>query len=201
MGINDEINRIAGKIEEAKAKITEKGGQTSSSSVNDLPQEIASIPTGGVLEILNLGRLEPNQTITISDEIWTKIKNAPTNYILSFIGGPSESYINYVYCVSSQESLFIYYNILGSSSVVQSLYMLVISSRTPAASLYLMQLPGIFYSSSYPDKSLLQWEQGVWTIKESNGLSSEQRFRTMAVGSELPSNINDIPQGALYGVY
>lgn len=200
MGINDEINRIAGKIEEAKAKITEKGGQTSSSSVNDLPQEIASIPTGGnSLEILDLGRLEPNQTITISNEIWTKIKNAPTNYILSF--APSESYINYVYCASSQESLFIYYSILNTSSITQSSYMLVISSETPAASLYLIQLPGVLYGSSYPDKSLLQWTQGMWSITELNGLTSEQRFRTMAVGRELPSDINNIPSGALYGVY
>lgn len=200
MGINDEINRIAGKIEEAKAKITEKGGQTSSSSVNDLPQEIASIPTGGnSLEILDLGRLEPNQTITISNEIWTKIKNAPTNYILSF--APSESYINYVYCASSQESLFIYYSILNTSSITQSSYMLVISSETPVASLYLIQLPGVLYGSSYPDKSLLQWTQGMWSITELNGLTSEQRFRTMAVGRELPSDINNIPSGALYGVY
>lgn len=203
MAINDEINRIAGKIEEAKAKITEKGGQTSSSSVNDLPQEIASIPTGGdSLEILDLGRLVLNQTTTISDEIWTKIKNAPASYILSFSETSLGNSTNYAYYVSFSESMFIYCNItwnLGSG--INSLYTLRISSDTSIASLYLIQLPGFMYGLSLPDKSLLQWTQGAWSLTESNGVYSEQSFRTMAVGSELPSDISDIPPYALYGVY
>lgn len=203
MAINDEINRIAGKIEEAKAKITEKGGQTSSSSVNDLPQEIASIPTGGdSLEILDLGRLVLNQTTTISDEIWTKIKNAPANYILSFSETSLSNSTNYAYYVSSQKSLFLYCNILGAvGSSVHPLYTLVIPSDTSTASLYLIQLPGFIYGLSLPDKSLLQWTQGTWSLTESNGVYSEQSFRTMAVGDELPSDISDIPPYALYGVY
>lgn len=203
MGINDEINRIAGKIEEAKAKITEKGGQTSSSSVNDLPQEIASIPTGGSsLEILDLGRLELNQSIIISEEIWRKIIKAPANYILSFSETSLGNSTNYAYYVSSQESLFLYCNIVGApGSSVHSLYTLAISSKTSTASLYLTQLPGLLYGDgSYPDKSLLQWTQGGWSLTESNGVYSEQSFRTMAIGSELPSDISDIPPNTLYGV-
>lgn len=204
MGINDGINRIAGKVEEAKAKIIEKGGQVTSTSINDLPQEIASIPNmGSSLEILDFGRIDSSQgNIPVPEEISEKIKSNPTNYALSFIDeAVLEKLRFYVYCVSSTNEGVIVYSNTSSTLISNILYMVIITPDTHSAVFSAMKIPGAIYGNSYSNNSLLQWVQGDWKIEESNGLYSKQSFRTMAVGSALPNNIDDIPQGALYGVF
>lgn len=196
MGVTDEIKRINDKVKESKAAVVEKGGHVLSSGINDLPSEIASIPMGDSLKIIDIGEIVFGSSFELTQEQGEALFNSFS--VIKASSNDSGTVATYFLVKNGQVNNITIYScaVLASGAALDM--QIIFSDGKYTAYSAVKSIPTYNEVDAYPEEGLLVWnarEYG-WVFKPKDEVIQESlpnytkgdKPYTIEVSTELPTS-------------